>query len=420
MEEFKDDKINLKYVVEDVLEKDKVIKTKARKLKLNPTQEQKKILNEWAGSVRFIYNTTIATLTNPKNKTQRLNEFKLKKRFSTVKNQKTGKRNNFYNNKAWLEDCLSSVRKCAVLDAKSNLSSCFTNLKNKNIDHFTSPFRTKKKEILNGYSFSIEKKDIKKDNNALIIAKLDEICYHSTKQLHKLIKSQKPEHDCKIQKSKFNEYFLIIPYEVKSKLVPKIFKNPISIDPGVRKNFTTYAPNERTSYILGDRWTSNLMEALLPLDKLYSQRSKKNYKNIKEKSLLKERILKLRKRVYYLKKDFKDRTANFLSKNYDLILMPKLKTQDMCIKAERRLKTKTVRAMLSIGHSKIFDAVKHKCWERGKKFLDVEESYTSQTCPNCGQRHKTSLEVYRCNDCGFTYDRDVIGALNILLKALAN
>ena len=117
-----------------------------------------------------------------------------------------------------------------------------------------------------------------------------------------------------------------------------------------------------------------------------------------------------------MKKDFRDRTANFLSKNYDLIIMSQLQTQDMC--ASRRLRTKTVRAMLSIGHSKIFDSVKEKCWEHGKKFLDVEESYTSQTCPSCGNRRKTSSEVYACRECGFTQDRDVVGALNILLKAL--
>jgi transposase len=361
-EDFKDDKINLKYVVEDILEDEvKKTKIKTRKLKLNPTKIQKQILDEWAGCARFIFNKTIDALTNPKNKIQRLNKFKLRNRLATIKNQKTGKRNNFYNNKPWLEKCLSSVRKSAVYDAESNLRSCFTNLKNQNIDHFKAPFKTKKKEHLYGYSFSIEKQDIKKNQDKLMISKFGEIRYHSTQQLHKLIKSIKPKHDCKIQKTAYGEYFLIIPYEVKSRPLPTIFKNPVSIDPGVRKTLTTYAPNEKISYILGDRWTSELMNVLLSLDNLYSKRSKKTSKSIKEKSLLKEQITKLRRRVYYLKKDFRDRAANFISKQYDLILMPKLNTQDMCDKATRRLKTKTVRNMLSIGHSKIFASIKEKC-----------------------------------------------------------
>ena len=41
------------------------------------------------------------------------------------------------------------------------------------------------------------------------------------------------------------------------------------------------------------------------------------------------------------------------------------------------------------------------------------EPYTSQTCPICGKRHKTSTRVYKCKDCGFIYDRDGVGAINI-------
>ena len=91
--------------------------------------------------------------------------------------------------------------------------------------------------------------------------------------------------------------------------------------------------------------------------------------------------------------------------------------------------------MMSIGHSKVFDAIKYKCWEHGSKFLHVDEAYTSQTCPNCGKLHKTSSETYSCPACGYTQDaqlkiiektrffddfyRDMVGALNMLLKALS-
>jgi putative transposase len=43
----------------------------------------------------------------------------------------------------------------------------------------------------------------------------------------------------------------------------------------------------------------------------------------------------------------------------------------------------------------------------------VSEAYSSQTCPNCGQRRKCQ-RVYRCRECGITAPRDVIGATNIL------
>jgi putative transposase len=45
----------------------------------------------------------------------------------------------------------------------------------------------------------------------------------------------------------------------------------------------------------------------------------------------------------------------------------------------------------------------------------IEEHYTSQTCPVCGSRHKCG-RIYVCKDCGLTASRDVVGALNIRTK----
>lgn len=45
--------------------------------------------------------------------------------------------------------------------------------------------------------------------------------------------------------------------------------------------------------------------------------------------------------------------------------------------------------------------------------IAVDEHYTSQTCPVCGERNK-GRRIYRCRRCGQTAPRDVIGSLNIL------
>ena len=41
------------------------------------------------------------------------------------------------------------------------------------------------------------------------------------------------------------------------------------------------------------------------------------------------------------------------------------------------------------------------------------EPYTSQRCPICGELHKTNTRTYKCKGCGFVYDRDGVGAINI-------
>jgi putative transposase len=43
----------------------------------------------------------------------------------------------------------------------------------------------------------------------------------------------------------------------------------------------------------------------------------------------------------------------------------------------------------------------------------VPEPYSSQTCPVCGCRQKCR-RIYKCQSCGFTAPRDVVGSLNIL------
>jgi putative transposase len=45
--------------------------------------------------------------------------------------------------------------------------------------------------------------------------------------------------------------------------------------------------------------------------------------------------------------------------------------------------------------------------------IEVDEQYTSQTCPVCGERNK-GRRIYRCRGCGTTAPRDVIGSVNIL------
>jgi len=68
-------------------------------------------------------------------------------------------------------------------------------------------------------------------------------------------------------------------------------------------------------------------------------------------------------------------------------------------------------------YSKISWYLQYK-WERlGLKYVPQEESYTSKTCPSCGNRKKPRGREYKCK-CGFAGHRDLVGATNILRKYL--
>jgi putative transposase len=48
----------------------------------------------------------------------------------------------------------------------------------------------------------------------------------------------------------------------------------------------------------------------------------------------------------------------------------------------------------------------------------VSEQHTSQTCPDCGHRHKPRGRVFRCPACGFVFPRDGVGCANLLSRVL--
>ncbi len=66
---------------------------------------------------------------------------------------------------------------------------------------------------------------------------------------------------------------------------------------------------------------------------------------------------------------------------------------------------------------KITQLIIYKAKALGIKVEVIDESYTSQTCPSCGKKHKPSNRNYKCK-CGFTYHRDGVGAINIRQKYL--
>lgn len=318
---------SFKFTVVDGMEKEGMEKEKikARKLKLRPTQEQKKVLEHWAGCSRYLYNKTIALLTNKKNKTLR-DEFRIRDRFVTIKGKRLHTKNNFYNNKPWLVTCPKAIKQSTIKEAISNMNGCFTNLGNNNIKHFESPFRSKKRQLQKGWSLSLEKTNLYKLDNHLFIFKtfLGEMRYCKTKQLHKLISDKHPSKDCKIQKNRYGEYFLIVPYVCTPKAQkPKNISNPASGDPGIRKYLTTYSLEE--SLIIGNRWSTTLMQELLKLDDMVS-------KNEDIKKLRKQR-----RRIDNLKRELRFQVANLVSKRYDLFMMPKLEVKQLSEKSTEAL-----------------------------------------------------------------------------------
>ena len=106
-----------------------------------------------------------------------------------------------------------------------------------------------------------------------------------------------------------------------------------------------------------------------------------------------------------------------------VIMLPSFETSNMVRRGERRIRAKTAREMLTWGHWRFKQRLIHKAREfPWCRVIICDEQYTSKTCPQCGQLNYAlnGKKEFSCPqpDCGFTLDRDINGARNILIRYL--
>jgi len=97
----------------------------------------------------------------------------------------------------------------------------------------------------------------------------------------------------------------------------------------------------------------------------------------------------------------------------------KLTTSQMASKSGRKLRSKTVRAMLTWAHYQFKVRLKNKALEFGKKVIDVCEAFTSKTVSWTGELKKVGgSRVISAG--GIKMDRDLNGARGIFLRSLVD
>ncbi|MDJ0796162.1 MAG: transposase [Calothrix sp. MO_167.B12] len=77
---------------------------------------------------------------------------------------------------------------------------------------------------------------------------------------------------------------------------------------------------------------------------------------------------------------------------------------------------------LDAGFGQFFNILEQTCFKRGVYFQKVDARKTSQICPNC--QHETGKKtlaerVHKCDNCGYTTDRDVAASQVVLIRGLA-
>ncbi|MBB1127410.1 transposase [Thiospirillum jenense] len=351
--------------------------TKSKLIKLSPTRNQKKIIKYWMTVSRYVFNWTIDFIRSCQNWTPNWMEIK-KYATQLLPN--------------WTKECPFQIKAIAIKDA----TTAFFKAKGK------PQFRSRKSPQ---QSCFIPKTAIKMQGIYPKISGKDLKMHESLPESYldsRLI-------------WKAGKYYLAMPS--KTPRVPNGDNQArvVAIDPGIR-NFVTFYSDDTCGFI-GSGDFSRIQRLACYLDDLISRMTK-----VSKQRQHKMRIAaaRMREKIKHLIDELHHKTALFLVKNFELILLPTFETQAMVSKAGRRIQSKSVRAMLTFAHYRFKQFIKHKAFEYGKRVVDVNEAYTSKTHPETGEvKNIGGAKLIRLLS-GAWVNRDLVGARNILLRALVD
>jgi putative transposase len=389
--------------------------------KIFPNYEQQQLIFLWMNECTKVYNESV----NMYNR----NELNLNYKISKLEVFK-----NIYgeSDKDAPYDMLTDeVRSCC-----SNIKSCITNIKNKNITHFKITHKNNQKS----QSILIPKKSIYK--NGIFKQSLGDI-----KGFDK-INTDLIECDSRLIYDKKHKQFILKCPIYRNKINVHNRHSIVALDPG-EKIFMSYYSLNNCGHI-GDNLRKKLLHYQTKIKIL--QRNLKKNKNKKENKIRNKRKVKYKIDNYYARiknivKELHNKTALYLVTNYDKILIPEFGTanmvkcfgknfikkkvkeikETMTIEEQKRefkkyskIKTMSKQSKFllnSLSHYKFRQHLLNKAEEYGCSVKIVTEEFTSKCCSNCGiLSDKYNYRLKICENCNLKIDRDLNGSRNILIK----
>lgn len=383
------------------------------KLRLLPTPEQKRVLEKWVGTTRYVYNKCLENIKNDKEfKHTAKNYNDIRDRFITKLNNTilendiiADKSMNSYIHK-WELDTPKDIRHGAIRDIQKAYKTAFSNLKSGNLNKFGLELRRKKSG--NEQSMEINKDALKiKGNKLKLYSTYIKAPIKIYKRSLRNLKLGSINKYCRLKKEN-DIWYLCVPIDIQSKEKNNKPKKICAIDPGVRK-FNVIYSEDNVTQIIPDHNKLNKLNNKLDLLK-----SLRDTKVIKQQSYNRSSY-HLRRKIKNLIYDLHHKTARYLVDNFTDILLPSFETQEMVSKPN--LSKRTKRSMINLSFYKFQQCLVHKATlQKGCNVYIVNEAFTSQTCGNCGNLKKTSDEIINCDNCLYQFDRDINGARNIYLK----
>jgi putative transposase len=375
------------------------IKQITRKVRIYPNKEQKKLFKKCFGAHNYFYNKAVETL-----------QIDYKQNIQSFRKQFIPRDTELTQENIWMKEIPLDTREEAAKKALHAQKTGFSQKKSGITKFFKLKFRSKKrsspifyvakKALIDGAIFS---RRLKKDK--MLISKKDKEVIKQSDGIFS------------ITQDKDGRYYINVVIQQQEKKY-KEKKNICALDPGVRTFQTMYSQKSvgefgfDTSKILYNLYRrENRIKSILAKEKLSSQ---KKYK-------LRKRCALLRTKVKNIVSDLHWKTADFLTKNFQVILLPIFNSKQMANKKKRKISRTTTRLLLGLSHYSFQQKLIYKAESRGRNVILCKEHYTTKCCGSCGELNETigSKKIFKCGKCNLTMDRDIHAARNILIRALS-
>ena len=190
----------------------------------------------------------------------------------------------------------------------------------------------------------------------------------------------------------------------------------VALDPGIRTFLTWFSETDAGQ--IGKHDFGQIQRLCHHLDQLLSRTAKAGSRH---KRNFRKAADRMRVRIINLINELHHQAARFLVDNFDLILLPTFETSEMVQRGRRKIRSKSVRSMLTFAHYRFQRFLLWKAWETGKQVLLVNEAHTSKTCSWSGEIvAKLGGRRWIQGSDGVRVERDINGARGIFLRALGD
>ena len=354
---------------------------KAFKFELIPNGEQVRKMKQFSGCARFVYNRALAYQNEQyeKDKTFKFSYVKLTKLLPEWKRELP-----------WLKDCNAQVLQQSIKD----LESAFKNFFEKRSDF---P-KFKCKGLKESFRFPQSSK-LEQHNNRIYLPKIGWIRYRNSRNVLGAVKNVTVSQKC-------SKWFVSIQteYEIET---PTPNGGEISIDMGVVR-LATLSNGE---YFEPINAFKTYKGKLAKLQRQFKHKTKfsKNWQKLKIK------IAKLHHRIANIRKDHLHKISSAISKNHAIVYVEDLQISKMIKSRISDLN----RAILDQSWYEFKRQLDYKLLWNGGHLIPVPPQNTSCCCPACGHTSKENRRTqadFKCVECGYTENADIVGAINILKR----